>query len=178
LRTLTRANRRQDWLYFLDLKRHYNRGAFADDTPDKVNADLAYQVYLTRERANFVVALSATPSGSTCRRALQALGRMSHSWQDFYAHAIRRDGLGGRESNSPSSAGGWLAWTEGVTGSPESRGNFWPSSYPGEHPLFGEPLVGDGPEYLARFQAAEDYVRHQFVEYLPRWMERCRCYCP
>ena len=57
-----------------------------------------------------------------------------------------------------------------------------PSSYSifggGEHPPFGEPLVSGGAEDIARHDAAEDYGRHQLVDYLPIWFEKCKCYCP
>jgi hypothetical protein len=185
LHTLVRANEMQDWVHSFSLRRHYNRSIWDDSEGAKLAADQDYEQYLVREKIRFTLSLAPTPSSSGCWRALRALGRMSHSWQDFYAHAIRRDGQGGIEPGSPSSAEGWLAWSKGVTGSPEptaSRVNFWPSSYSmlggGEHPPFSEPVVWGGAEYLARRDGAEVFVEHQFVDYLGRWLETCKCYCP
>jgi len=185
LRTLVHANTWQDILHPFDLRRHYNRSIWDGERAEKREADFAYDRYLLDEKLRFTLSLAPSPSHSGCWRALRALGRMTHSWQDFYAHAIRRDGQGGIEPGSPSPAQGWLAWSEGVTGSPEpaaSRINFWPSSYSifggGEHPAWSEPVVHGGAEYLARRDGAEVFVEHQFVDYLARWLEKCKCYCP
>ena len=180
--TLVHANTWQDILHPFDLRRHYNRSIWADGFDAKLQADQAYEDYLGLERGRFDRVLGQPATRLTCWYALRALGRMTHSWQDFYAHAIRRDGQGGIEPGSPSPAEGWLAWSQGVTGTPLSRGNFWPSSYSifggGEHPAWTEPIVHDGAEYFARRDGAEVFVQQQFVDYLGRWLEKCKCYCP
>ena len=181
-RTLVHANVWQDFWGFFDMRRHYNREVSDEEDSQKEAADRNYETYLLREEITFRLSLSSSPAGIGCWRSLRALGRMMHSWQDFYAHAIRRDGEGGLEPGSPSSAEGWLAWSQGVTGTPESRFRFWPSSYSlfggGEHPPTEEPIVHGGAEYLARYSAALDYSRQQFEAHLPFWLERCRCFCP
>jgi hypothetical protein len=172
----------QDVLNAFSLRRHYNRSISASTIPEKRAADAAYQTYLDLESVNYAVALS-DPSSPSCRRALIALGRLTHSWQDFFAHAIRRDGLGGFEPGSPSQAQGWIAWSAGVTGDPArgDRGNFWPSSYSifggGEHPPFAEPILHGGLEYRSRITRAKIYVREQFDKLLPAWFEKCKCFC-
>jgi hypothetical protein len=172
----------QDVLNAFSLRRHYNRSLSASSIPEKRAADTAYQTYLDLENVNYAVAL-ANPSSSSCRAALIALGRLTHSWQDFFAHAIRRDGLGGFEPGSPSHAQGWVAWSAGVTGDPGrgDRGNFWPSSYSifggGEHPPFAEPIVHGGSEYISRITQAKTYAREQFDKLLPTWFEKCKCFC-
>jgi hypothetical protein len=184
-RTLVHANVWQDIWGFFDMRRHYNREVSDEEDSQKEAADRNYETYLLREEIRFRMSLSPSPSGIGCWRSLRALGRMVHSWQDFYAHAIRRDGGGGPEPGSLSDAEGWLAWTKGVTGTPRpsaSRSRFWPSSYSlvggGEHPPAAEPIVHGGAEYLARYNAARDYSRQQLEARLPLWLERCRCFCP
>lgn len=171
------ANHGQDLFHLLDNHRHYNR----NKREDRDNADQAYADYLTQENRGFVNDLAE----HKCKKALKALGRLSHSWQDFFAHAIRRDGQGGREnSRSP----GWEAWSVGVTGTPDQRGSFAPSSFSffggGEHPTLTEPLkkgkrnaVGgyDGREYNARKEAAKAYTTGQFNTYLGQWLSQCKC---
>jgi len=139
---------------------------------------------LAEETKNFNDELGKAPAD--CEAALKALGRLSHSWQDFYAHAIRSDGTGGNE-NSP--APGWVAWTyvdpatgkpAPVTGSPEDTSDFNPSSYgnfDSEHPKYKEPLIKDGAEYKARYDAAQAYTQSQFQQMIPQWWAKCGCWC-
>jgi hypothetical protein len=184
-KTLVHANVWQDIWGNFDLKRHYNRRISDEADSRKEAADRDYEAYLLQQEIRFRVSLSFSPAGIGCWRSLRALGRLMHSWQDFYAHGIRRDGGGGPETGSPSTAEGWLAWTKGVTGAPYPaplRSAFWPSSYSllggGEHPPTQEPIVHGGAEYLARYNAALDYSRQQLEGHLPIWLERCRCFCP
>ena len=177
LGTLVNANIEQDTIYLYDNKRHYNRDFVwmrRETDSDKQAADSAYARYLIEEINNFN---HAVYSGS-CKEALQALGRMSHSWQDFYAHAIRRDGRGGRQA---SSVPGWDAWSVGVTGSPDNRTNFWPSSYSfvreGEHPITVEPINKYSNEYWSRYNAAQAFTTQEFTQYLGTWVGQCGCKC-
>jgi RHS repeat-associated protein len=133
LNRLLRANVSQDAsLSLLENQRHYNR----EVGESRRSTDIEYLLQLRTELGVFNAKLRR-PSNANCRDALDALGRLSHSWQDFYMHAIRSDGLGGRES---SRVPGWTAWTDTppVTGDPDDRANFYPSSHAwgggGEHP--------------------------------------------
>ena len=179
--TIKWANIGQDIFGFFALRRHYNRSLSADTEREKGVANSLYEKYLLDEQYDFAMTL-VNPTRVNCLNALRTLGRMTHSWQDFYAHAIRRDGLGGKESGSLSPAEGWLAWTRGERGSPGDRGKFWPSSYSlfggGEHPPHDEPLVENGAEDIARSKAASEYVRDQYINYIPLWLKRCSCSCP
>lgn len=147
-KTLKKANTKQDkGAAAKEMKRHYNRdyvhyeGAAAR-LKNRKDADAAYKGYIDHETAQFHRQLKA---GSVdCNGALWAQGRRDHSLQDFFMHAIRRDGGGGNEkSHFP----GWTAWSVGVTGDLDNRDNFWPSSYHGigksphgEHPNTWEPV--------------------------------------
>ena len=107
-----------------------------------------------------------TNDEASCRGALVTLGRLHHSHQDFFAHAILR-------------TGGFTAWTATppVTGTPFSKGNFWPSSYPGEHPRISEPVARNSAEGNARFAAARAFQEAQTVSDLAFWWEPCECLC-
>ncbi|NLH74601.1 MAG: RHS repeat-associated core domain-containing protein, partial [Verrucomicrobia bacterium] len=156
-----------------DNYRHYNR----DTTQTGVVGDTAYGNYLASEQAEFATKLQ-NPTKANCKAALQALGRLSHSWQDFFIHSIRRDGLGGKEN---SSFPGWTAWSVGVTGNPSSRGNFFPSSYSvtggGEHPPTDEPVLPSSAEWQPRFNGALTYTTQEFMGTLFQWLNGCRCSC-
>jgi hypothetical protein len=155
--------------------RHYNR----DKGQTGAQGEAAYQAYLAQERKDFEYELKK-PSTSHCRRALFSLGRLSHSWQDFFMHAIRKDGKGGNEN---SSFPGWTAWSVGVTGTPDNTQYFYPSSFSvwggGEHPsgIGNEPLLSNSPEFAARYNAALDYSQSKIQELLLQWMTSCRCAC-
>jgi hypothetical protein len=161
----------------LDNARHYNRSI----SETGIEGQLAYHKYLTNENT-YLNNLLKTPSTPNCRRALWSLGRMSHSWEDFFIHAIRKDGKGGKEN---SDYPGWTAWTAlpPITGNPSNRDNFYPSSYSsvggGEHPsgLNNEPILANSPEYSARYNAALAYTQANLGPLLIRWLNGCRCSC-
>ena len=172
------ANLSQDGIFgnLWDNRRHYNR----DWNEAGQAADTAYGDYLTVERTEFNTRLQ-TPNKENCKLALEALGRLSHSWQDFFMHAIRRDGKGGKEN---SSYPGWTAWSDGKTGTPDNRQNFFPSSYdlgggPSEHPSMPgqEPILQTSSEWQPRFMGAQVYTARQFRATLPQWIKACRCFC-
>jgi len=161
-RILPQANLRQDRGESSDkLERHYTRPKKKQETDaDKRKADKDYEIYLFKEWRNFGDELSKKPPD--CEAALQALGRMDHSLQDFYGHAIRRDD-------------GFEAWNDGVTGDPGNRDNFWPPSYPGEHPKRREPL--NRGEWKKRRDAALSFMKEHYESYLGKWWDVCHCWC-
>ena len=189
LEHLKKGNTSQDHEGLKDGYRHYNRSTKDITQQQMLDSDVAYHRYLKREWRNYTHLLSTitTIDGSgekeTCESALQSLGRLHHSYQDFFIHAIRRDGLGGKETDQPSSFTGWIAWTATppVTGDPYRRGAFWPSSWSlfggGEHPLKKEPLVRSGPEATARFNAAQTFMEWVTIEEFPWFFEKCWCVC-
>ena len=90
---LIEANKSQDNfnLFPLDLKlidrrRHYMRITV---TQSKKDADEAYTDYIKEEMAIFEQSIN---SGNVCD-AIKALGRLTHTWQDFYAHSIASQGI-------------------------------------------------------------------------------------
>jgi RHS repeat-associated protein len=156
-----------------DNRRHYNR----DVSQTGAEGEAGYHTYLREETMRFVGGTieHTTP---TCRRALWSLGRIMHSWQDFYMHAIRRDGQGGREnSNFP----GWTAWSVGIIGNPDVNHALYPSSFDirggGEHPVGAEPVLPSSPEFSARYGAALTYTSPKVAHLLRVWMRECRCSC-
>ena len=68
------------------MPRHFNRTAYDNETPRerqdrRVSARNAYAHYLQDEEVSF----DYIPE---CWERLNALGRLSHSWQDYYGHGI------------------------------------------------------------------------------------------
>ena len=173
------------WKY----ERHYNRTMHARGNVGQENYnrwgkdfDGQYERYLQSEQDNFKLSL-AQQTWSGCVAAMNALGRLSHSWQDFYMHAIRRDGQGGKEN---SYWPGWTAFSVGIVGSPDQRDSFYPSSWSpfstgprsGEHPgWFREPISGTSPEWTPRFEGAYGYTLSKFETMLPQWLRICKCHC-
>jgi RHS repeat-associated protein len=170
------ANNLQDLLFLAIKKRHYNRDYIKgesdlDRSINRWNAVYAYQGYLSGEERKFREALRDWSLGPIhhkhdCKAALGALGRLSHSWQDFFAHGIHSSG-----------------WETGffLTDSPDFVTDFFPSSYSmfefgAEHPIAGEPSFSD-VEYNMRKYVAEVYVRHQFGRHLRDWLSVCWCDC-
>jgi RHS repeat-associated protein len=136
--------------------------------PDHAIAE--YHSYLGTEECLFKSSV-ATATSESCLEALRALGRLTHSWQDFYAHAVRR---------KPPMLPLWGTGTE--TGDPR-RPTFgvkppsWSWPFGGEHGL-SEPAERDG-ENGAQLRRADavSFVVTQYRTMLPPWYEVCRCYC-
>ena len=156
-------------------ERHYNR-----ELNDDANVlDIEYAMYLINEESRFDQSL-VSPSRENCQKGLKALGYLSHSWQDFYMHAIRRPAQGLSVSER------WEAWTKTppVTGDPYNTQKFWPSSWSfwggGEHPggIRKEPFKPSDPEFRPRLTAAKAQTAAKFKVLVPRWYAACRCYCP
>lgn len=160
-----------------DLRRHYNRPLVSNETVAmKLAADASYAAYLAAEDRTVATEIAAgaidgNPIGHA-NLALQAAGRLLHSFQDFYFHGIRRDGAGGSEFNLRA---GFKAWTGSPvqTGDPTHRGFFFPCSWgsiwkPGEHG-YGEPVGTGTAEKEARFRAARITCRTWLVPFLQAW---------
>ena len=162
---------------FNKMDHHYNRPykSTGETDTDKQTWDTKYETYLTSALGAFINDVNS----KQCTSALTRLGLAMHSIQDFYMHAIRRDGKGGKEN---SYYDGWKAFSANppVTGSPFSRGKFWPSSYSlvysAEHPRTQEPVTKD-PEYTARRDGAFGYTSAAWAVFLPEWWNRNNCYC-
>ncbi|RKY14626.1 MAG: hypothetical protein DRP63_08195, partial [Planctomycetota bacterium] len=148
---------------FLELFRHYNR----EPNEERWLARFRYNLYILRELCNYMLHLL----GGRCKQALQALGRLLHSWQDFFSHAYH-------------AKHGWDAWTARPPekGTPDEPNDLWPSSYPGEHPKIFlreielEPVFRLDAEFRARYNDAKAYTRKKLEELLPLWLPRCRCW--
>jgi hypothetical protein len=176
-RSLIEEDLNQDYLHLLSTRRHYTRDLTKDTEDDKLAADQAYEDYLKQVERQFHEQLAGNPGYLRCKTAMRKLGRLTHSWQDFYGHAIRRDGEGGKEETNVK---GWEAWTVGVTGTPKSRGTFYPSSwglwFGTEHPPLREPF-SSGAESDARSTAARSFVNENLPPLLKEWLSKCRCPC-
>ena len=124
---------------------HFNRTE-EEDVSIAINA---YRVALQDRKTKFKQALE----GRNCTEALKHMGSLAHSYQDFYMHAA-----------SSNNEVGFLAWTKGYSGTPETPNTLQPSIWEfsnlfasssesinnGLHPLIGEPLNGSMTEERLR----------------------------
>jgi RHS repeat-associated protein len=149
--------------------------------------DIKYEEYLRSEEKTFFGLSSQRNVGGS----LMSLGRLTHSWQDFFAHAIRIDqggnSLGNLEpgprfahhKSEASNWPGWVAWTDTEKqfskATPEAHPGLMPSGYDTgfradpEHPKFDEPLIAGGKEYNARYNAALAYTTKKLETLLSGW---------
>jgi len=121
------------------------------------------------------------PTLDDCRAAITEIGRLSHSWQDYYAHAIVL--LPGGKFDT-------ILWTAfpPITGSPDipagRSGKISPSSYQdnnvkGAKGYQGEHGAGESFEPIEsneRQSAAREYVAGEFRGLLPYWLVKCKCH--
>ena len=167
-RILVEANFSQDRdpTAFHQLYRHYNR---SPDEPRLV-ALSRYLEYIATEISQWESHLEA----GKCEEALKTLGRLLHTWQDFFSHAYHPQH-------------GWDAWTAKppAKGTPYQSDDLWPSSYPGEHPEvrwywpFGFTREWGwwlDEEFQQRYEDAMAFTEKQLKRYLPEFLRRCRCW--
>jgi hypothetical protein len=127
-----------------------------------------YKDYIGTEVTAFQrdVQLAQTTSNCVyCDMALSALGRVTHSWQDFYAHAV-----------GPNGTGNIFSQDGGASPDQSARG-LWPPTYPGEHPRLAEPAMSAG-ERATRLELAAEFVASAYAVYLGDWYSACNCCCP
>ena len=173
---LIKANKGQDnplnkwspvWSYWTaplwDNPRHFNRDG--KQTPTQGLDE--YKKYVKEEMKiiNRLMELDAEKTKwKDCKNGLDALGRLLHTWQDFFAHAYHP-------------VHGWDAWENGGGGTPSEPGALYPSSYPGEHPTVSEPLDPNSEEYKKRYEASEEYTKKMMEEHINNWLKNCQKCC-
>lgn len=153
-RVLVRANTDQDQgESFDDLRRHFNR----EPNQSRQDAGQAWNDYVVSEFEAFDNAMDSDPPH--CEEALKALGRVSHSLQDYWAHGVGNNGE-------------WIVLSD------PDVGGWHPSSYPGEHPpLPWEPFIWIRAETDAREALSQSDTDDLFMMHLPWWWRECKCWC-
>jgi hypothetical protein len=155
--------------------RHYNR----DLNEDPGGAKKKFQDYIAKEISWFNYEMNQVEGKrdndakkQPCINALWSLGRVTHTWQDYYAHALL------------ASNGSAVAWSVGITGSPDNdNAKLRPSSWGnwhnwGEHGG-SEPASRDKPGgEQKRKDDAENFVFGKYKTYLHQWYNKCWCCCP
>ncbi|HID20914.1 MAG TPA: hypothetical protein EYP14_00730, partial [Planctomycetaceae bacterium] len=181
---LVRANLGQDKSpNSTKLERHYTRDI--DGTNGNVlQANVAYLNYVARELREFRRLLDRHAKETACGLAtridcddaLGALGRVTHSWQDYYAHAVLLNGDAGP------------AWSaeEPLVGSPDELNRelkpcSWGSLFrPGEHgwtePAWRD-VRGDVDGGKLRYADAVSFVQGKYRLYISKWWRMCKCCC-
>jgi RHS repeat-associated protein len=167
--TLVRANEGVDkgkWP-LSDHEKHYIR----DRGWQPQEGERLYQEGLRLERIEFAARLQDDPPD--CQKALQALGRLLHSWEDFFAHACRAN-----MSCDHKNERAWLLWStkDPTAATPDSSTDVQPAMWFGQH-LFAEPTGRWPEEYAARLKAAKAYDRKEFGPVFDQWWEKCGCWC-
>ena len=178
-------NLRQDSGRRFANQRHFNRPI--DNPRGSVAATwiAKYTRYIRGEAfLNFARPLSwRFPDKDDCVVALKALGRLTHSWQDYYAHALRlvRDD-GALEPDKIVWTSAWQGVSTAALASPENpsggSARIKPSSWNGWYRT-GEHGWGEigGTEGQARIRDAIKFVTQKYDDMIPMWLEKCCCYC-
>jgi hypothetical protein len=146
-----------------DLGQHYNRALRGDIAA----ARKAYSANLKSKQTSFNNLLK-TPSKSSCKSALESLGQLTHSWEDYYAHAI---GVNSPFRGDPGP----------IEGDPDApSANLKPSSWGGlsnwgEHG-FEEPAWREKDKGTDRTKKATAFVTGKLKSDIPIWWGKCRCF--
>ena len=132
-----------------------------------------YSATLAKELDKFKKGI-ADPNKSNCDEALNALGTLTHMWQDYYSHGVEDDG--------------WFNGDEGaIKGSPDDP-QMTPDSFGwygfrgGHGGLFRllNPFTRVEPGDRAddseeRRRQAVDFVNKKLLDLLPKWAAQCCC---
>jgi RHS repeat-associated protein len=195
----------QDRDHFSDLARHFNRPYDReirdfDRGAETGNADAqshrkAQGLYWARQYDSYLnsemLVFTTSSNSHNPDQSLESLGRLVHSWQDFYGHAVRLDqgGLGfrvrdrsadrnGMWGSEDSYWPGFMAWSDAASpafarATPYYHPGLIPSTYDSvyiaEHPPRKEPLIDGDREFQARYQAALEYTSTQLEKMLGPW---------
>jgi len=110
------------------------------------------------------------PSKENCADALNRIGRLSHAWQDYYAHAVKMNYGGGTDFQNIGN----------ISGDPDHPGpDMKPSSWNGIWDPREHRWVEPGkraPDHAQRENAATEFTRKDYQEFLARWWPMCKCF--
>jgi len=146
--------------------------------------------FVSADTTQFMPGFQHLPEGSKarqCAEALSVLGDLTHSWQDYYAHALTVT----NGSVTP------VVWAVGISGgNPETdlayiqppifsqkieRSGFLGYKriiLPGDEHGLTEPAERDLPGGTAlREEAAVDFVLDRYTGFLDAWLKKCKCCC-
>lgn len=178
MQSIVCCNLAQDWgRGFLNNILHFTRDPDPEQAVGSLDlaaiAALDYKRWLDDQLSQFHNLSSGEPSHEVCCEMLQLLGRLAHSWQDFFAHAMLKG----------SAPPDFIIWSrkppfnvtpDDVLTLPEV---VIPPTYPGEHPQITEPVPEGSPEYIARRNAALAYIRQKLLPLLDEFKGTCGGYC-
>jgi RHS repeat-associated protein len=159
-----------------------NEKAAANRVQRGMDADKNYINYAREEHDIFLNANGKRDP----QEALEALGRLSHSWQDFFGHAVRVDQGGENRKNTGGPRKGMLRsedsqWPGFAAFSevkfflavPYNHEGLIPASYQplvdAEHPPTSEPVSRKRGDGAARYSAALKYTVKYVGQALNRW---------
>lgn len=151
--------------FYKNLAYHFNRppnGAVA-------KAKESYLQVLKDEQSEITKDFKSR-SKENCKNALERMGRLSHAWQDYYAHAVHKD-----YNDS------WRDRKIGeIKGDPEHPGtDMIPSSWGGvlndEEHNWLEPGK-EAPDVKARESGARTFTQNGYQTFLNEWWSACECF--
>jgi uncharacterized protein RhaS with RHS repeats len=110
------------------------------------------------------------PSKDSCADALKHIGRLSHAWQDYYAHAV----------NKNYNVGADFQYIGYISGDPDHPGaDMKPSSWGGILDSQEHKWIEPGkraPGHAQREQAATTFTQKGYQTFLDKWWPVCKCY--
>jgi hypothetical protein len=163
---LVQYNANVDKYLLSDNRWHFNR----DLNADVQQAIRAYTALLSQKERGIGLFLSK-PNKSRCSLALEAMGNLTHAYQDYYAHAVSMEYTGlsgaadvGRISGTPHAPGAGLKPSS--YGSIISLGEHGPPPEPGSRAV----------DAAQRRQWSMSYTQERLLVFLPEWWNACQCY--
>jgi hypothetical protein len=168
---------------------HYNANSDRQLQEDQ-EYDRLYWENILERRGRVVHYLSEAKKkgfwyGSNCKRALQIIGNIDHTYQDFFAHA-KREACAGPTAFGDATKDAFLVWTgtAALTPKPDKRNGVSPSSYSywhdkAAHASSTEP-VRNTDERERRWKKAIEFQNEIYRSgeqwSIQAWWETCSCW--
>jgi RHS repeat-associated protein len=166
--------------YFLNNYWHFNR-----NVNDSVSVGLEqYKNILSENTALFYDHLKGVGDDQVCQDELRRLGRLSHAWQDYYAHAVALSYKGGTISGPDSTVGSINPASDPYNPDPQMKPSSYEDSSGGEHGKvkFGVNLTtgmyepgNRAPDRTWRRGMSVTFTSQKFQVMMEFWYKQCAC---
>ena len=167
--------------YFSNNYWHFNRNP--DDSVAEGRRQYSNIVY--DNYYSFYLNLNNPPNDDTvCLAELERLGRLSHAWQDYYAHAVKITYMGGRAGDTEPAVGGIATSSDPYNLDPNMKPSSYDESTGGEHGKvqFGVNVRNGmyepgnrAPDRNWRRTTSVTFTASQFEEMIQYWYDNCSC---
>ena len=166
--------------YFLNNYWHFNR-----NTNDSVTLGIQeYRKILIENTVSFYIRLSQNGNDQVCQDELRRLGRLSHAWQDYYAHAVALSYNGGTVTGPDSTVGSINPASAPYNPDPQMKPSSYDDSTGGEHGKlkFGVNLTtgmyepgNRAPDRTWRRDMSVTFTSQRFQAMMQFWYDHCAC---